>query len=198
MATEINIIVFALSFTALIIYVAVLNPKQFVRKHIRQRFSGSTGNRPQASGSKDSPNKDRKWGSKKISSLDRLLTDLVAWYSEDFEQPWPQPYPDWSLETTKPLPYRPFRYGPKYYVTMGIRSMQWERWIELDNEWSSFHQQKLDRMDERESRLVMVHDQAKDAAQETLELLSRYLTKRYPSLFRYTNKKEEAIEILAT
>ena len=76
--------------------------------------------------------------------------------------------------------------------------MQWESWIELDNEWRSFHQQKLDRIAERGNRLVMVHDRAKDAAQETLELLSKYLTKRYPSLFSYTNEKEEAIELLAT
>jgi hypothetical protein len=44
----------------------------------------------------------------------------------------------------------------------------------------------------------MVHEQAQAAAQETLELLSRYLTKRYPSLFRYTDEREEAIEILKT
>lgn len=117
---------------------------------------------------------------------------------EKFEQPWPQPYPDWSVKTTKPLPYRPFRYGPKYNVTMGTRAMQWESWIELDNQWRSYHQQKLDRISERGSRLIMVHDKAKDAAQETLELLSRYLTKRYPSLFRYTDDREEAIEILET
>jgi alpha-1,2-mannosyltransferase len=44
----------------------------------------------------------------------------------------------------------------------------------------------------------MVHEMAKDAAQETLELLSKYLTKRYPTLFRYTSENEEAILILET
>jgi hypothetical protein len=81
---------------------------------------------------------------------------------------------------------------------MGIRSFDWKDWIELDNEWLSFHQQKLDRIAERGDRLIMVEDMAKDAAQETLEVLSKYLTKRYPSLFRYTSEKEEAIEILET
>jgi len=81
---------------------------------------------------------------------------------------------------------------------MGTRTMQWENWIELDNHWPSYHQQKLARIAERGDRLIMVHEMAKDAAQETLELLSRYLTKRYPSLFRYTNEQEEAIEILET
>jgi alpha-1,2-mannosyltransferase len=123
---------------------------------------------------------------------------MLEWIPEDFEQPWPCAYPDWSIKTTKPLPYRPFRYGPKYNVTMGIRTMEWEKWIELDNEWPSYHQQKIDRIATRGARLVLVDDMAKDAAQETLELLSKYLTKRYPTLFRYTNDKEEAILILET
>lgn len=127
------------------------------------------------------------------------MTDrYTAWIPEEFEQPWPQPYPNWSLESTKPLPYRPFRYGPKYHVTMGIQMMKWDEWIELDNEWLSYHQQKLNRINERGHRLIMVHDMAQDAAQETLELLSKYLVGRYPSLFQYTDEKGEAIRILAT
>lgn len=81
---------------------------------------------------------------------------------------------------------------------MGIRSMNWEQWIELDNEWLFFHQQKLNRIEERGSRLIMVHEIARDAAQEALELLSKYVALRYPTLFRYTSEKEEAIEILPT
>jgi hypothetical protein len=81
---------------------------------------------------------------------------------------------------------------------MGIRSMNWEQWIELDNEWLSYHRQKLSRIEERGSRLIMVHGMARDAAQEALELLSKYVTRRYPTLFRFTSEKEEGIEILAT
>lgn len=81
---------------------------------------------------------------------------------------------------------------------MGIRTMDWERWIELDNEWLSYHQQKLERIAERGDRLIMVHDTAKDAAQETLELMSKYVTRRYPTLFRYTDDREEAILIIET
>ncbi|KAB5511515.1 hypothetical protein GE09DRAFT_1180100 [Coniochaeta sp. 2T2.1] len=35
------------------------------------------------------------------------------WNPSDFRTLKPRPYPDWSIETTKPLPYRAFRYGPK-------------------------------------------------------------------------------------
>ena len=37
-----------------------------------------------------------------------------VWIPLTFESPIPPPYPDWDISTTKPLPYRPFRYGPKY------------------------------------------------------------------------------------
>ena len=37
-----------------------------------------------------------------------------VWIPLAFESPIPPPYPDWDISTTKPLPYRPFRYGPKY------------------------------------------------------------------------------------
>jgi alpha-1,2-mannosyltransferase len=125
-------------------------------------------------------------------------SNFVEWTPEPFVQPWPEPYPGWSLETTKPLPYRPFRYGPNYNVTMGIRPMNWSDWIELDNEWMSVHQQKLDRIATRGDRLVMVHEMAQEAAQEAFELLSKFVTKRYPTLFRYAGQKEEAIEVIPT
>lgn len=36
-----------------------------------------------------------------------------TWVPVAFESPAPAPYPDWDVHTTKPLPYRPFKYGPK-------------------------------------------------------------------------------------
>ncbi|KAH8426316.1 uncharacterized protein LDX57_004062 [Aspergillus melleus] len=34
------------------------------------------------------------------------------WIPSDFKRPPASPYPDWDVHTTKPIPYRPFRYGP--------------------------------------------------------------------------------------
>ncbi|KAK0490529.1 hypothetical protein IW261DRAFT_18657 [Armillaria novae-zelandiae] len=52
-------------------------------------------------------------------------------------------YPDFpscslSLSEIKPIPYRPFRWG-QYNVTMGIRNMPWEDWIELDDQFDTYH-----------------------------------------------------------
>ena len=63
MAAEIIPIAFAFSVVALMVYIAVFNPKQLV--HIKELWTGSAVNRPRASHSKeDGRNKDRKWGSK--------------------------------------------------------------------------------------------------------------------------------------
>lgn len=118
------------------------------------------------------------------------------WKSVPFESPRPDPYPDWSVETTRPLPYRPFKYGPDYFITMGISRLDLNHWIELDNEWTRYHQEKLSRLSsERASQLCQTAPEAKDAALESMELLSEYLVHRYPSLFEYQlNKKQIRIK----
>ncbi|KAF2151178.1 glycosyltransferase family 22 protein [Myriangium duriaei CBS 260.36] len=110
------------------------------------------------------------------------------WPPSTFQRPSPQPYPDWSIENTKPLPYRPFRYGPKYNITMGIRQMQWDEWIELDNHYPKFHAEKTRRIRERGSKCCKTAEESrvKDAAVELLEEFCDYLPKRYPSLFQKT------------
>jgi hypothetical protein len=122
------------------------------------------------------------------------------WIPVSFESPRPDPYPDWSIEKTRPLPYRPFKYGPDYFITMGIGRLDLNDWIELDNQWTRYHQEKLSRLStERASRLCKTAPEAKDAALETMELLSEYLVYRYPSLFEYQfNNNEKHIHIKAT
>lgn len=106
--------------------------------------------------------------------------------TNDFKTPIPPPYPAWSIESAKPLPYRAFRYGPKYNVTMGLRSINPIEWIELDNNFPRFHADKAVRLRERSGKCVKTHPDAFPAAIELLEELSNYLPARYPSLYRRT------------
>ncbi|KEQ81919.1 hypothetical protein M438DRAFT_407571 [Aureobasidium pullulans EXF-150] len=111
-----------------------------------------------------------------------------VWIPSDFKRPTAAAYPDWSVETTKPLPYRPFRYGPKYNITMGLRTMNWDEWIELDNHYPRFHADKKRRIEERGSKCFHTDPspQVFDGAVELLEELCGYLPERYPSMFRKT------------
>ncbi|KAK0610808.1 hypothetical protein B0T14DRAFT_441376 [Immersiella caudata] len=105
------------------------------------------------------------------------------WAPSSYQLPLPPPYPNWSVTDTKPLPYRPFRYGPKYHVTMGLRTVSSDDWIELDNHFPKYHADKARRLAERGERCVMTAPEAWDAAVELLEELGRYLPARYPSLY---------------
>ncbi|KAI0408943.1 hypothetical protein F4802DRAFT_305320 [Xylaria palmicola] len=112
--------------------------------------------------------------------------EFGKWTPSDFRIPTPRPYPDWSIEHTKPLPYRPFRYGPRYNVTMGLRTLQHEDWIELDNHFPRYHADKTRRIAERGSKLCRTAPEAYPAAIELLEELTEYLPARYPSLYKCT------------
>ncbi|KAG6901880.1 hypothetical protein C0995_007004 [Termitomyces sp. Mi166 len=92
----------------------------------------------------------------------------------------------------KPIPYRPFRHG-QYHITMGIRSMPWDEWIELDNEFEKCHRIKDHRIRTRGDRVIRVLPEkpgvvgsGADAAIETVHELSEYLALRFPKTFSTT------------
>lgn len=108
-----------------------------------------------------------------------------TWTPVDIKFPAPPAYEDWSLTETKPLPYRPFKHN--YFVTMGIRSFNYDDWIELDSDWLKFHNRKLERLQEpNREDFYGVDPVAEEAALEALELFVDYLPARYPTLFKRT------------
>jgi len=112
------------------------------------------------------------------------------WDPVDFRYPSIEACPH-SLTDIKPIPYRPFRWGP-YHVTMGIRNMPWNDWIELDSEHEYYHRLKVHRIETRGERVVRVFgDDANpgivkggaEAAVELVHELAEYLSRRYPKDF---------------
>ncbi|KAI9809463.1 MAG: hypothetical protein M1827_006843 [Pycnora praestabilis] len=117
-----------------------------------------------------------------------------VWTPVDFERPAALPYPGWDVRTTKPLPYRPFRHGP-YYITMGLRTMKWDEWIELDNHYPKYHADKAKRIQDRGPKCCKTAPEAFNGAVELLEEFCDYLPQRYPSLYQ---KTEVGMENLLT
>lgn len=93
-----------------------------------------------------------------------------VWTPVEFKRPEAIPYPAWDVHKTDPLPYRPFRHGP-YHITMGLRTMQWDDWIELDNHYLKFHADKARRIEERGEKCCRTAPEAYDGAVELLEEL---------------------------
>ena len=112
--------------------------------------------------------------------------EFGKWTPSPFRMPTPDPYPNWSITETPPLPYRPFRYGPKYNVTMGLRTAKHTDWIELDNHYPHYHATKARRITERAEKCCKTHPDAYPAALELLQDLAEYLPARYPTLYKRT------------
>jgi len=109
-----------------------------------------------------------------------------VWEPMNFKRPTAEPAHGWEVHTSKPNAYRPFRYGA-YHITMGLRNMNWNEWIELDSHYPKFHADKAARILERGSKCCYTDPTAMDGAIELLEELAAYLPERYPSLFIRTH-----------
>ena len=109
-------------------------------------------------------------GAKRSQSFKSPVRPPGKWTPTDFKRPTPPPLVDWDVHKTEPLPYRPFKYGP-YHITMGLRTMQWDEWIELDNHFLRFHADKAKRIEERGDKCCHTAPEAMDGAIELLEEL---------------------------
>ncbi|KAL9103850.1 MAG: hypothetical protein Q9163_001128 [Psora crenata] len=137
-----------------------------------------------AVGRQSSPDPEKP-GSTRPSKFKAPARQPGQWPPSDFKRPAAQPLLDWDVHKTQPLPYRPFRYGP-YNITMGLRTMQWDEWIELDNHYLKYHADKARRISERGEKCCRTAPEAMDGAIELLVELCDYLPQRYPTLFQTT------------
>lgn len=64
--------------------------------------------------------------------------------------------------------------------------MNWDEWIELDNHYMRYHDDKARRIASRGSKCCRTAPEAFDGAIELLEELCSYLPQRYPTLFKQT------------
>lgn len=116
------------------------------------------------------------------------------WIAEEFDYPEIDPCP-FPLKDMRPVPYRAFRYG-EYQITMGIRTMPWSEWIELDSTYPYWQRVRKFRVRTRGHDAVRVLPATEDdsvevqggalAAKELVYELAEYLPRRYPSSFRVT------------
>lgn len=81
---------------------------------------------------------------------------------------------------------------------MGLRTMHWDDWIELDNEYLKYHSLKAGRIAERGAKCCKTAPEAWDAAVELLEELCAYLPERYPTMFQRLEDERKGVQNLAT
>ncbi|KAH9938721.1 uncharacterized protein B0H18DRAFT_968444, partial [Fomitopsis serialis] len=99
-----------------------------------------------------------------------------VWEPAVFDYPQVEPCTD-DLNTIKPIPYRPFRWGEYQYAP----NMSWNEWIEIDQNFVAHHRLREHRIRTRGERVVRVHDaqpgvvsSGRDAARELVYELAEY------------------------
>ncbi|GAA5921925.1 hypothetical protein JCM1841_004997 [Sporobolomyces salmonicolor] len=89
------------------------------------------------------------------------------------------------LEATKPLPYRPFRWGPTYPQHMAIRNItEPETWLQLDNAYSSILKVRTERTLDLSLQSTATQPTFHAHALEALCEIASFLSTRFPQLFR--------------
>ncbi|RYN21784.1 hypothetical protein AA0113_g10014 [Alternaria arborescens] len=123
--------------------------------------------------------------SNKRSILPQVHDEKQKVSSIPFKTPLPRPAEGYKLELTDPKLYRPFRHGPNF-VTMGIRKMHWNEWIEMDSNFIPYHDAKVRELEKDVASRVQYVDNevTRLACFEVLEELTQYLTHRYPEVFQ--------------
>ncbi|KAL4241323.1 hypothetical protein ABKN59_000084 [Abortiporus biennis] len=146
----------------------------------RRFLSGHRGGSSQASG-------EEKYGLK----VNGDKSSEGTWKSTQFEYPKIEPVTT-PLRSIKPVTYRPFKWG-KYVVAMGLRTMQWNEWIELDQEFERYFKIREERLRVRGERLLKtlperpgIVGSGEPAAVELLYELAEFLSRRYPDVYRVT------------
>lgn len=131
-------------------------------------------------------NQFRRWNRGKISSGGPPRSQKAPYPSALFVTPRPEPILGFDL-SNNPEKYRPCRHGPNH-VTMGIRRLGWNDWIQLDSDYFRYHDLKKSELTKDLAAHVQYVDNAvtRDACFELLEELTAYLTARYPSMFQLT------------
>jgi hypothetical protein len=123
--------------------------------------------------------------------LNKDLTNNTAKPDDiEWKTPSPKPLVDFDLDATNPQLYRPCRHGPNH-VTMGIRKLDWNNWIEMDSNFMWYHDTKVSELEKDIDAHVQYVDNAvtRDACFEVLEELTAYLTARYPKIFQLSDGK---------
>lgn len=112
-----------------------------------------------------------------------------TWNPIQFDYPPIAPFPSDPVGMP-PIPYRPFRDG-EYHVTMGIRSMNWNDWIEIDSEYIPYQLIRKQRILKRGSKVIRVLPDTPglvqsggEASIELVHELAEYLSRRFPTMFK--------------
>ncbi|KAI5476635.1 hypothetical protein MNV49_007413 [Pseudohyphozyma bogoriensis] len=115
-----------------------------------------------------------------------------VWEPQEFDYPKVSPWREFDVDQTKPIPFRPFRWGPNYPINMGIRSMNWDDWLQLDSDYRKTHVIRSQRTRDQKDLATVTLPGFRPHAFECLVEMASFLAARYPQMYRVERRKYDA------
>ncbi|RSL95204.1 hypothetical protein CEP52_012199 [Fusarium oligoseptatum] len=103
-------------------------------------------------------------------------------YAALSEVPLPKPAEDFDIKTSEPRPYRPLRWP--YHQTMSFQKMETDYWIELDNTYHRYIQERKNIYAKNGKDILNALPGSELACKELMEMVIQFLCARYPHYFR--------------
>lgn len=95
------------------------------------------------------------------------------------------PLPNFNVDDTPELQYRPFKEGT-YHLTMALMKMPEDSWIELDRTYRTKMAMKRQSLERQRGIVTAFSPEGWEASYEALEVQVSFLVKRFPSQFSRT------------
>ncbi|KAL6362352.1 hypothetical protein LRP88_03630 [Fusarium phalaenopsidis] len=103
-------------------------------------------------------------------------------YAALSEVPLPKPVEDFDINTAQPRPYRPLRWP--YHQTMSFQKMETDYWIELDNMYHRYIQERKKIFAKNGKDILNALPGSELACKELTEMVIHFLCARYPRYFQ--------------
>ncbi|KAJ4313274.1 hypothetical protein N0V84_009502 [Fusarium piperis] len=103
-------------------------------------------------------------------------------YAALSEVPLPKPAEDFDIKTAQPRPYRPLRWP--YHQTMSFQKMETDYWIELDNTYHRYIQERKSIYAKNGKDILNALPGSELACKELMEMVIQFLCARYPRYFQ--------------
>ncbi|WEW54779.1 hypothetical protein PRK78_000204 [Emydomyces testavorans] len=88
-----------------------------------------------------------------------------------------------DLETVAPYPSEKIKGFEKYRIRMGLKKMDRANWLTVDKDYVALHRIRKSLLETQKEKMVQCLPEAKEACQEALHEVSKFLCKRYPAMF---------------
>ncbi|KAG8422950.1 hypothetical protein J3459_009869 [Metarhizium acridum] len=96
--------------------------------------------------------------------------------------PAPTPLKNFTIDTARPRPYRPFRWP--YHQTMSFKKLDSNYWLELESTYRERITQRRDLYAQQGKEILQALPGSELACKELMEMALQYLGIRYPQHFR--------------